>query len=94
MQKLRHTAAGLGLEGRPQRYSLLSYHQLSSFPLEQAQLFGGYPEKLTPGENKCGVGAGAAEKQGVDMEAVVTETRERACIQPTSLSPVLLCSGH
>lgn len=41
MHKLRHVAARQTPEGRPQRYTLLSCHQLSSFPPEQAQLFRG-----------------------------------------------------
>lgn len=41
MQKVRHIAARQTPVGRPQRHTLLSCHQLSSFPLEQAQLFRG-----------------------------------------------------
>ena len=41
MQKVRHIAARQSPAGRPQRHNSLSCHQLSSFPLEQAQLFRG-----------------------------------------------------
>ena len=84
MDKLRHTVAGLGPEGRPQRYSLLSYHPLSSFHLNRAQFFR-VPLEIDPwGEQVWGGSWSFWGEAGGGHAAVVTEACEHACIQPTS----------